>query len=75
MTRGVGFDKYWDEGGAVSAGEAAGSLIEWVRGVGIERTGEFWAPRGAGELYFIFLSFWVVGEGGEEGEWKGRLTI
>ncbi|KAL5331982.1 hypothetical protein ACEPPN_001525 [Leptodophora sp. 'Broadleaf-Isolate-01'] len=50
MTAGVGFDKYWDEGGAVTPDEAAGSLVEWVEGLGMERSGEFWAPRGPRDI-------------------------
>lgn len=47
MTKGVGFDKFWDEGGAVEPDVAAGSLVEWVEGFGMEKTGGYWAPRGA----------------------------
>lgn len=46
MTRGVGFDKYWDEGGAVTPDVAATSLIAFVDGFDIGSTGEYWAPRG-----------------------------
>lgn len=46
MTRGVGFDKYWDVGGAVTPEEAARTMVEWVEGLGMEKTGEYWAPRG-----------------------------
>jgi NAD(P)-dependent dehydrogenase (short-subunit alcohol dehydrogenase family) len=46
MTKGVGFDKFWDEGGAVTPDVAAKSLIEWVDDFDISRTGEYWAPRG-----------------------------
>jgi len=48
MTKGVGFDKFWDEGGAVTPDVAAKSLIEWVDEFDISRTGEYWAPRGPG---------------------------
>jgi short-subunit dehydrogenase len=47
MTKGVGFDKFWDVGGAVTPGVAAKSLVEWIEEFGIEKTGEYWAPRGA----------------------------
>lgn len=46
MTKGVGFDKFWDDGGAVTPDVAAASLIEFVEGFDIGRTGEYWAPRG-----------------------------
>ncbi|PVH78479.1 oxidoreductase-like protein [Cadophora sp. DSE1049] len=50
MTRGVGFDKFWEEGGAVTPDEAAGSLAKWVEGLTMERSGEYWAPRGPGDI-------------------------
>jgi len=50
MTKGVGFDKFWDSGGAVTPDVAAESLVEWIKGFGIEHTGEFWAPRGAADI-------------------------
>jgi NAD(P)-dependent dehydrogenase (short-subunit alcohol dehydrogenase family) len=46
MTNNVGFDKFWDAGGAVTPDVAAKSLIEWIDGFDISRTGEYWAPRG-----------------------------
>ena len=46
MTKGVGFDKFWDQGGAVTPDEAAKSLIEFVDKFDISKTGEYWAPRG-----------------------------
>lgn len=49
MTKGVGFDQFWEAGGAVSPEEAAETLVEWVRGLGMEKTGEYWAPRGPSE--------------------------
>ncbi|KAK6443501.1 hypothetical protein LTR95_000328 [Oleoguttula sp. CCFEE 5521] len=50
MTKGVGFDEFWDSGGAVTPDIAAKSLIEWIDEFGIEQTGEFWAPRGPGDI-------------------------
>lgn len=47
LTRSVGFDKFWDDGGAVTPDVAAKSLIEWIHGFDITHTGEYWAPRGA----------------------------
>ncbi|GLI72945.1 hypothetical protein PoHVEF18_001130 [Penicillium ochrochloron] len=46
MTKGVGFDKYWDDGGAVTPDEAAQSLVSFVETFDISKTGEYWAPRG-----------------------------
>jgi hypothetical protein len=43
----VGFDKFYDKGGAVTPDVAARQLIAWVDGFDIEKTGTFWAPRGA----------------------------
>ncbi|KAF7545832.1 hypothetical protein G7046_g9466 [Stylonectria norvegica] len=50
MTKGVGFDKYWDDGGAVTPDVAAGSLVEWTDALDISKTGEYWAPRGPGDI-------------------------
>ncbi|CAM1502250.1 Fc.00g042340.m01.CDS01 [Cosmosporella sp. VM-42] len=50
MTKGVGFDKFWDDGGAVTPDEAATSLIEWTDKLDISKTGEYWAPRGPGDI-------------------------
>ncbi|KAG8671605.1 hypothetical protein FPOAC2_04954 [Fusarium poae] len=50
MTKGVGFDKFWDEGGAVTPGEAATSLIEWTDRLDTTKTGQYWAPRGPGDI-------------------------
>lgn len=47
MTRSVGFDKFWDDGGAVTPDVAAKSLKEWVDTFDISKTGTYWAPRGA----------------------------
>jgi NAD(P)-dependent dehydrogenase (short-subunit alcohol dehydrogenase family) len=46
MTKGVGFDKFWDKGGAVTPDIAAKSLAEWIESFDISKTGEYWAPRG-----------------------------
>ncbi|KAJ6115634.1 hypothetical protein N7523_006051 [Penicillium sp. IBT 18751x] len=50
MTKSVGFDKYWDAGGAVTPDEAAQSLASFVDTFDISKTGEFWAPRGPGDI-------------------------
>ena len=47
MTRNVGFDKFWEEGGAVTPDVAAQSLIDWIETFDISKTGQYWAPRGA----------------------------
>lgn len=48
MTRNVGFDKFWDVGGAVTPDVAAKSLVEWIDKANMSKTGQYWAPRGAG---------------------------
>ncbi|KAL4862542.1 hypothetical protein BDV12DRAFT_178665 [Aspergillus spectabilis] len=50
MTKSVGFDKYWDNGGAVTPDEAAKSLAEFIDTFDINKTGEYWAPRGPGDI-------------------------
>jgi len=50
MTKGVGFDKYWDDGGAVTPDVAAQSLIDWTDKLDISKSGEYWAPRGPGDI-------------------------
>jgi NAD(P)-dependent dehydrogenase (short-subunit alcohol dehydrogenase family) len=48
MTRSVGFDQFWDQGGAVTPDEAAKSLIEFEQTFDMSKTGQYWAPRGPG---------------------------
>ncbi|TVY57843.1 putative oxidoreductase [Lachnellula suecica] len=50
MTKGVGFDKFWDDGGAVTPDEAAKSLVEWVEKLDMSKSGEYWAPRGPRDI-------------------------
>jgi len=50
MTAGVGFDKFWDDGGAVTPDEAAKSLVQWVEKLDISKTGQYWAPRGPRDI-------------------------
>ncbi|KAL2834884.1 hypothetical protein BDW59DRAFT_155704 [Aspergillus cavernicola] len=50
MTKGVGFDKYWDDGGAVTPDEAAESLATFIDGFDISKTGQYWAPRGPRDI-------------------------
>jgi NAD(P)-dependent dehydrogenase (short-subunit alcohol dehydrogenase family) len=53
MTKNVGFDKFWDEGGAVTPDVAAKSLAQWVATFDISKTGQFWAPRGPGYVRIL----------------------
>ncbi|KAJ3150915.1 hypothetical protein HDU89_002912 [Geranomyces variabilis] len=50
MTKDVGFDKAYDEGGAVTPEVAAASLVEWVAALDISKTDEYWAPRGPNDI-------------------------
>ncbi|CAK7265156.1 hypothetical protein SEPCBS57363_001437 [Sporothrix epigloea] len=50
MTKGVGFDQYWDDGGAVTPEEAAQTLFEWTESLDISKTGQYWAPRGPRDI-------------------------
>ncbi|KAK3073240.1 hypothetical protein LTS18_014471 [Coniosporium uncinatum] len=50
MTKSVGFDKFWDDGGAVTPDVAAKSLIEFTESFDISKTGQYWAPRGPGDI-------------------------
>ncbi|KAL3466204.1 hypothetical protein BJX64DRAFT_23478 [Aspergillus heterothallicus] len=50
MTKSVGFDKYWDDGGAVTPEEAAESLAAFIDEFDITKTGQYWAPRGPADI-------------------------
>ncbi|KAH8803999.1 oxidoreductase-like protein [Hyaloscypha sp. PMI_1271] len=50
MTAGVGFHKYWDDGGAVTPGEAAKTLVEWAEKLDMSKSGQYWAPRGPRDI-------------------------
>ncbi|KAF7363723.1 Short-chain dehydrogenase/reductase SDR [Mycena sanguinolenta] len=51
MTKNVGYDAYWDSGGAVPPATAAASLLAFVdSSITLERSGEFWAPRGVRDI-------------------------
>ncbi|CAK7563011.1 MAG: hypothetical protein SEPTF4163_000868 [Sporothrix epigloea] len=50
MTKGVGFDQYWEDGGAVTPEEAAQTLFEWTKNLDISKTGQYWAPRGPRDI-------------------------
>jgi NAD(P)-dependent dehydrogenase (short-subunit alcohol dehydrogenase family) len=53
MTKSVGFDKFWDDGGAVTPDVAAKSLVEWIETFDISKTGQYWAPRGPAYVSFV----------------------
>jgi NAD(P)-dependent dehydrogenase (short-subunit alcohol dehydrogenase family) len=55
MTKNVGFDKFWDDGGAVTPEVAAKSLVEWIETFDINKTGQYWAPRGPAYVYITLL--------------------
>ncbi|KAF5356555.1 hypothetical protein D9758_008234 [Tetrapyrgos nigripes] len=46
MTKGVGFDKFYESGGAVTPEIAAATTLDFVETLTLEQTGTFWAPRG-----------------------------
>ena len=50
MTKNVGFDKFYDDGGAVTPEVAAKSLREFVDTFDIKMTGQYWAPRGPRDI-------------------------
>jgi len=51
MTKGVGYDKFYESGGAVEASEAAETTVEFILNELPHRlTGSFWAPRGPRDI-------------------------
>ncbi|KAF8209048.1 oxidoreductase [Mycena galopus ATCC 62051] len=50
MTKNVGYDQYWDAGGAVTPDEAAASLIPFIETFTIGMSGSYWAPRGSRDI-------------------------
>ena len=46
MTKGAGFDEFYDSGGAVEPAEAADSLLDFADTLKPEHAGRFFAPRG-----------------------------
>jgi hypothetical protein len=46
MTRSVGYDEFWETGGAVEPAEAAESLLDFAATITPAHNGQFWAPRG-----------------------------
>jgi NAD(P)-dependent dehydrogenase (short-subunit alcohol dehydrogenase family) len=57
MTKNVGFDKFWDQGGAITPDVAANSLAEWIETFDISKTGEYWAPRGPRLVLYLLESY------------------
>jgi short-subunit dehydrogenase len=63
MTKNIGFDKFWDDGGALKPEEAAEIMAKWVDGTfNIHMTGQYWAPRGKRDI-----GNWDVVMGEDEG--------
>jgi NAD(P)-dependent dehydrogenase (short-subunit alcohol dehydrogenase family) len=51
MTKGVGFDVAWDENDALTPEQAAESVGTWTENeFGMDKTGQFWAPRGTRDI-------------------------
>ncbi|TFK41699.1 hypothetical protein BDQ12DRAFT_733178 [Crucibulum laeve] len=50
MTKDVGFDQFYDSGGAVEPSVAARSTIDFISTLTHKQTGTFWAPRGPGDI-------------------------
>ncbi|KAL8413514.1 hypothetical protein RB594_004957 [Gaeumannomyces avenae] len=48
MTKAVGFDKFWDDGGVVPLDEAAASLIQWTSQLDMAKSGTTPAVLGDG---------------------------
>mgnify|MGYP001582327672 FL=1 len=46
MTKNVGFDEFYESGGAVEPSEAADSLLDFAATITEKHNGQFWAPRG-----------------------------
>lgn len=72
MTAGVGFDQYWESGGAVHPDEAAESIAEWAKEVDMEKTGEYWAPRGPGMFCDALIREKMLTV--SRGYWNGRCN-
>ncbi|KPI35322.1 uncharacterized protein AB675_9942 [Cyphellophora attinorum] len=51
MTKGVGFDVAWDENDALTPEQAADLVSSWTDDeFGMDKTGQFWAPRGTRDI-------------------------
>ncbi|KAJ7435980.1 oxidoreductase [Mycena galericulata] len=61
MTKNVGYDQFWDSGGAIPPSTAAASLLPFIDAFTLEMSGQFWAPRGLRcALSIISCSFFVT---------------
>ena len=69
MTKGVGFDVAWEENEALTPDESARIVCGWTDGeFGMEKTGQFWAPRGTRDI-----GSWKAVMGGEHVKGPVRL--
>lgn len=50
MTKSIGYDEYYDSGGAVHPDIAAESLIAFVETITKDMNGQLWAPRGGRDI-------------------------
>ncbi|KAJ9639634.1 uncharacterized protein PV06_03083 [Exophiala oligosperma] len=51
MTKSVGFDQFWEAGGALDPQDAARILADWIEKVfSLEQSGTYWAPRGTRDI-------------------------
>lgn len=51
MTKNIGFDKFWDDGGALTPDESAKIMADWIeKDFTIDLTGTYWAPRGTRDI-------------------------
>lgn len=55
MTKNIGFDQFWDDGGALPPDQAAKILSDWVeKDFDLKLTGTYWAPRGTRYVRILF---------------------
>lgn len=51
MTKSIGFDAFWEDGGALPPDEAAKIMGDWVENdFSMKLTGTYWAPRGTRDI-------------------------
>lgn len=46
MTKGAGFDEFYESGGAVTPEEACPGIMSFIDGLEVKDTGKFWAVNG-----------------------------
>lgn len=46
MTKNIGYDEYWESGGAVEPRVAAENFVDFAETLTMEKQGGFWAPGG-----------------------------